>query len=110
MVDGDERKPARPRDHRRGEADEQRADQSGALGDGEPVDVVQHDLRLAERLTDHGRHELEMPPRRDLRHDAAVLRVQIDLRRDDIREDLPLLGDHGRRGLVAARLEAEDHS
>ena len=40
---------------------------------------------LAERLADHGRHELEVPPRRDLRHDAAVARVEVGLGGDDVR-------------------------
>ena len=42
---------------------------------------------LVERLADHRRDELEMPPRRDLGHDAAVARVQLGLRGDDVRAD-----------------------
>jgi hypothetical protein len=49
-----------------------------------------------------------MTARCDLGYDAAEPRVQIRLRRDDIREELPVAGDERGRRLVTARLEAED--
>ena len=58
---------------------------------------------------DDGRDELEVPPRRDLGDDAAEARVQLGLRRDDVRADLALRGDERRGGLVAGRLDPEDH-
>ena len=45
-----------------------------------------------ERLADDRRDELEMPARGDLGDDAAVLRVQVGLRGDDVREDLAVVG------------------
>ena len=54
--------------------------------------------------------QLEVAPGRDLRHDAAVARVQQTLRRDDVRVDRPVAPDDGRAGVVAARLDAEDHA
>ena len=63
-----------------------------------------------ERLVDHRRDQLEVAPRRDLGHDAAEARVQLGLRRDDVRDDLAVVGDDRRGGLVAARLDAEDHA
>ena len=109
VVDRDERQPARPRDRlRRAEPDEQRADQAGPLRHGDPVDVVEGDAGLAERLTDHRRHELEMPPRRNLRNHSAVARMEVGLGRDDVRANLACVGDDRGSGLVAARLESED--
>ena len=89
VVDGDERQPPRPRERlRRRDADEERADQPRPGRDRDGVDVVERRAGAAERLLDHGRDELEVPPRRDLRDDPAVPRVQLRLRRDDVREDL----------------------
>ena len=63
VVDGNERQAARPGDRLRGgEADEQRADQPRALCHRELGDVVEGGIRFAERLPDHGRHELEVSP------------------------------------------------
>ena len=89
VVDRDERQVPRPRDRlRRGDADEQRADEARALRDRDAVDVVERRARLPERLAHDGRDQLEMPARRDLRDDAAEPRVQVRLRRDDVRADL----------------------
>jgi hypothetical protein len=86
VVDRDERKAARPRERLcSGKADEQRADEPRALRDCDPVDVVERCARLRERFAHDGRDELEMPARRDLRHDAAEARVQVGLRCDDVR-------------------------
>jgi hypothetical protein len=109
VVDGDERQPTRPRNRFCcGEADKKRADQPRPAGDRDTVDVPKARVRLNERLADHRRHELEVPPRRDFRHDAAVARVQLRLRRDDARADLALVGDERSGGLVAARLDPEN--
>ena len=80
MVDGDERQAARPSYRlRRGEADEQGADQPRAAGDRDAIHVGEGRAAFDERLADHGRHELEVTPRRDLGHDAAVAGVQLRL-------------------------------
>ena len=63
-----------------------------------------------ERLAQDRRDELEVPPRRDLRDDAAVLRVQLGLGGDDVGEDLAVVRDERRGGLVAGRLEPEDQA
>ena len=64
--------------------------------------------RVCERLANDGRYELEVPARRDLWHDAAVARVDVRLRGDDVGADLAPLGDERRRCLVAGGLDAED--
>ena len=61
MVDWRERQALRPRDRlRRGDADEQRADQSGTGGDSNEVDVVERSVRICERFAHDGCNELEM--------------------------------------------------
>ena len=111
VVDRGERQPPRPGERLRGrQPDEERADQPRALRDRDPLDPVEPDTGLAERLAQDGRDELEMPPRRDLRDDAAVLRVQLRLGGDDVGEDLAVVRDERRSGLVAGRLEPEDQA
>ena len=63
----------------------------------------------SERLAHDGSDQLEVPARRHLRHDAAEPRVQIRLRRNDVRANLPAVGDERHRRLVATGLDPEDH-
>ena len=89
VVDRDERQAARPGERlRRGEADEQRADEAGAARDGDAVDVVEAARPPRRAPPQHRDDELEVPPRRDLGHDPAEARVQVGLRGDDVRADL----------------------
>jgi hypothetical protein len=109
VVDGREREPSPERDSlRRSDADEERPDQAGPACDADEIDVVERCAALVERVADDVRDELEVPPRRHLRHDAAEARVQLGLRRDDVRPHAPVLDDR-RGGLVARRLDPEDH-
>src|SRR6185437_16884957 len=94
VVDRSEREPASPGQRLRGrETDEERADEPRPGGDGDHVDIVEASAALGERRVDHGRYELEMAARCDLRHDAAVARVQLGLGGDDARPDLAVDGD-----------------
>ncbi len=65
-------------------ADEQRADEPGPVGHRDAVDVGERDARARERLADHGADAAQVIPRRELRDDAAVRRVQRDLRVHDV--------------------------
>ena len=49
------------------------------------VEIVELDARLVEGLPDDRPDELEVATRGDLRHDPAVARVELGLRRDDRR-------------------------
>src|SRR6266542_3824349 len=51
-----------------------------------------------------------MPPRRDLRNDASVPRMQLCLRRDDVGQHMPVAGDESACRLVARGLEGEDQA
>jgi len=44
----------------------------------------------------------------ELRNDAAILAVNIDLGSDDAGEDFAAVGDDSRGGFVAGRFDAED--
>ncbi len=111
MVHRDERQPPRPGERLRGgDADEQRADQPRPCRHGHRFDARQVGACLRERRGDDGDDELEVATTRDLGNDAAEAGVQIGLRGDDVGEDLAVAGDECGRGLVARRLEAEDHT
>ncbi len=111
VVDRSERQPARPGERlRRGDADEEGTDQARAARHRDEVDVVERCAGIGERLANDRQHELEVPSRRDLGHDAPELRVEVGLRGDDVRADLAVVRDERRGGLVARGLEREDHA
>src|SRR5262249_47517740 len=59
---------------------------------------------------EHRHDVLHVRARRELRHDAAVWRVQRDLARHHVADHLTALAHERGRGLVARRLDAEhDH-
>ena len=94
-----------------GDADDQAADQAGPGGRGDRVDRVEAEPRLGERLADGRVEQLDMGARGDLRHHAAIGRMQVELRAHHARQDRAAAvrgAAHHRRGsLVAARLDAE---
>jgi len=110
VVDGDEWQPLRPGERLgRRDADQERPHETGALGHGNLLDVVQRHVRRAESHAYDRRDELEVTSRRNLGDDAAETRMEIRLRRDDRREHAPVAGHHGGGSLVARRLQPEDH-
>ena len=117
VVHGHERHAERQRDRLgRGDADEQRADEPGALRDRHGAEVAPRRARFVERALEHAADVANVLTRRELRHDAAPLAMDRDLRRDHARADRPrlrriagLLDDGGRR-LVTRALDAEDHA
>src|SRR5512139_2390720 len=90
----------------RGNADKERADEAGGMGDGDEVDVRDLHRRLLQRGADHGHEVPEVLPGGELGHHAAVLLVKLHLRRDNVRQDggIP---QHRCRGLITGRLYAE---
>ena len=109
VVDRHEREPPRPGERLgRGKADEERPDQARTARDGDRVDVVQARAPPGERLAENGSDQLEVSARRDLGDDAAVARVQVGLRGDDVGEDTPVARDEGGGRLVAGGLDPED--
>ena len=88
--------------------DQQRADQPRPLGDGDRVQLRQGAVGLRQRRTANGGDRFDLGARGQLRVDAAIGRVQLDLRGDHLRTHVtPVLDDRGRR-LVAGGFDAED--
>ena len=63
-------------------ADEQGANEPGAVRDRDRVDVIATDTCIGERVLDHGHQRGDMRARRDLGHDAAEDPMYV-LRQDD---------------------------
>jgi len=91
-----------------GHADEERAGEAGALGDGDCVEIGERDVCLVERLAHDWDDFAEMLARGELGDYASVLAVDIDLRGDDAREDAAAAGDDRGGSFVAGRFDAED--
>ena len=86
----------------RGHADQQRADQSRPFRHADQIDVIQRQAGFCQRLIEHIIYIFQMMSGRDLRHYAAVVFEDLDLRRDHVRQHLPAVGDYCHRRLIAA--------
>ena len=71
-----------------GDADDQAADQARARRSRRPRRSLEAEPGLGERLADRGIEQLDMGARGDLRHHAAIGRMQIELRAHHVRQDL----------------------
>ena len=67
-----------------GEPDEQGTGQSGAIGDGDAIDVGPGKARGLEGLVDHFRQMFDMHAGSDFRHHSAIGTVMGDLGKNDI--------------------------
>ena len=79
----------------------ERAHEPRTAGDGDRVDLVERDLRLAERRFEHRDHLEQVLARGHLRYDAAVARVYRHLRSNDVRNNAPPILHDGGGGFVA---------
>ncbi len=99
---------------RRGEPDDDAADQAGSGRRSDAVDGRQVALRFVQRAGDQQVEHFDMRARGNLRHHAAERRMLIGLRQNDVGQDLPaavrIPRNDGRCGFVACCLDAEnDH-
>ena len=109
VVDRRERQFVRRRESLgRGHADQKSRDQSRPARDRDHVEVRERRSGALERVVDDVADQLEVVPRGDLGHHAAVAVVD-PLGGDHVRADLSLVCDDRRAGVVTARLEREDH-
>ncbi len=109
VVDGHQGPPARVGDRLgRRAADEERADEPGPVGHREAVHVVEPHPGRLQRAPHHRHQHLQVPPRGQLGHHAAVGCVHVVLRGDDAGEHLPASVHHRSGGLVTRGLDAED--
>ena len=90
VIDGDQRLVERPRRRlRERHAHEQRADQAGALRHRERIDVAPRRAAVGQRALDDAADVAHVLARRQLRHHAAPFAMDVDLRGDDVRSNLP---------------------
>ena len=92
----------------RAHADEQRAHQARAIGHSNRIDVRQGHVRLLQAFIHHRIDALHVLARGNLRHHAAVHRMQRNLRRNDRGDDLAAVADDRRRRLVTAGFNRKD--
>ena len=99
---------------RKRDADQQRSHETRSLRHGQGVDVAPTPAAVLQRALGDTADVANVLARRDLRHHAAPLPMNLDLRRDDVRQDTPRLRritrrrDEGRGGLVTGCLNAKD--
>ena len=93
-----------------GGADQEAADEAGAVGDGDAIElgggVV--DVRKVESFLDDGGERFKVGPGGDFRDHAAEFGVEVDLRGDDVRADLAAIFHNGGGGFIAGGFDAED--
>ncbi len=87
---------------------QERTDQARPLGHGDALDVVETNACLLERSVYNTIDRSDVVPRGDFGHHAAVLRMDLRLRRHHGGQNGPPLNDRGGR-LVAGRFDCEDH-
>ena len=77
-----------------------RADEAGSIGHGYSVDVLPGQAGIFQCLLRQTVNGLNVLPRGDFRHNAAVDPVQVHLRCDAVRQHLPSIPDDGHGGFV----------
>ena len=108
MVDRVERQAGRERERfRRGDADDEAADESRPGRDGDAVELAERDAGARQRVVDRRGEQRGVPAGGDLGHDPAVLRVELVLVGRDVREHAHAVAHDGGRGVVARRLDPE---
>ena len=108
VVDGDERLRERVGEGLGvSDADEERAGEAGAFGDGDGVELPHGHLGFAEGSVDDGDDGAEVLAGGELGDDAAVGGVDGDLRGDDVRELACAALNDGGGGLVAGTLDTQ---
>ncbi len=113
VVDRDQRLVVDERDgFRRGQANDDAADQTRPRGRRNTIQRAEGYLRLAHRRADNRIQRLDVGAGGDFRHHAAECRMFGDLRKHHVGQDaaLPVVGpfDQGGGGFVAGGFDAED--
>lgn len=88
--------------------DEQRADQAGRVGNGDGVDIVPGAISIRQGFFDDRVNDLQMAAGGNLRDDAAVFSVDVDLGIDHIRKQAFAVFNDRRRRFVAAGLDSQN--
>lgn len=111
MIDGDQglaqTKRVRLRER---DTDQQRTGKSGAGGDGYRIEIFSRHMSGAQGLAHNGDNVPKMLTASQLGHHAAVERVHLHLRRDDVRQNCAATAHHRGRRLVARAFNAQNQS
>jgi hydroxymethylbilane synthase len=111
VIDGDQRLAGRERQALGGDQpDHDAADQPGAGGRGDRVDLGQLDARLGKRAGDEIGQDFDMGPRGDLRHHAAERPVRGFLAGQPMRQDASIGGDQADRRLIAGGFDTKNQT
>lgn len=89
-------------------ADKKAAEEAGAGGDGDAVDLVPGGAGFGEGFMDDGQDDLNVTAGGDLGHNPAVFFVNVDLAGDDVGADVTAVFDDGGCGFVAGGFDAEN--
>ena len=89
------------------QADHECVGKAGALRGGDGVDLAGCDLGLGQSGLSDGKPIAQMLARGQLGHDASVFGMQLNLRRDNVGEDLAIAHDRG-AGLVARSFDGKE--
>lgn len=91
-----------------GDTDEERAYQSGALGNADGVKVGEIQIGLCKGFADDRDDLAKVFARGEFGDNAAVFAMDVDLRSDYAGKDFAAVGDDGCGGFVAGRFDAKD--
>ena len=91
----------------KGQTDQQGADQTGPLGYGYAIDLVNGDACLVQRFTDHRIDGFNVPAGGKFRHHAAVFGMHLYLCINDAGEQLCAVLENSGSGFITGTLYAE---
>src|SRR5574344_1386434 len=90
--------------HRQGlrglQANVKATNETRTTGDRKGIHILELEVRLLQSFLEANRDVFAMKPTGDLRHNAAILFVDSDLRRNNVRQKFAVIGDR-HRGFVA---------
>src|SRR3954453_3722704 len=89
-------------------ADQQRPREAWATGDRDAVDCARFELGFAEHFSDDRAHIAQMVARGELRNDATIWRVQLDLAVDRVPDDGAVFRDERGGSFVARGFDTEN--
>lgn len=89
-------------------ADEERAEKTGGVGDGDSIDIGDLELGFFKRLVDDGEDSLDVRASGDFGDYAAVSLVNIDLGNYDVAQNMGTILNDGSRSFITTGLDAED--
>ena len=92
------------------EADHHSPDQAGTGGGGDGVDLSEIDPCFGQNRLDQPRQNLDVRTGRNFGDNPSIRAMRLALIGDAVCKNAPVGGDQSRRGLVAARFDAEDQA